>query len=75
MANNKLGMKQGEGIGLAGSERRGRDEIAMGIKERRAAGVQGPGSGTMHIVATSTVVFEFAMEAIEYGELAYRKCE
>jgi 3-phenylpropionate/cinnamic acid dioxygenase small subunit len=37
-------------VGLAASERRGHDEIVQGIKERTAAGVQGPGTDTMHTV-------------------------
>jgi 3-phenylpropionate/cinnamic acid dioxygenase small subunit len=42
-------------VGLAASERRGHDEIRRGITERTAAGLQGPGSGTMHLVTTSWV--------------------
>jgi ketosteroid isomerase-like protein len=42
-------------IGLAASERRGRDEIARGQRERMAAGHQGPGSNTMHVVTTIAV--------------------
>jgi hypothetical protein len=42
-------------IGLAASERRGHDEIEAGQRERVAAGVQGPGSDTMHVITTSAV--------------------
>lgn len=42
-------------IGLAASERRGHAEIAAGQRERIAAGVQGPGSHTMHVVTTTVV--------------------
>jgi 3-phenylpropionate/cinnamic acid dioxygenase small subunit len=42
-------------IGLAASERRGHEEIAAGQRERVEAGVQGPGSDTMHVITTSAV--------------------
>jgi 3-phenylpropionate/cinnamic acid dioxygenase small subunit len=42
-------------IGLGASERRGHDEIEAGQRERIAAGVQGPGSDTMHVITTSAV--------------------
>jgi len=48
-------MPENPAIGLAASERRGRDEIANGQRERMAAGHQGPGSNTMHVVSTITV--------------------
>jgi uncharacterized protein (TIGR02246 family) len=41
--------------GVAASERRGTEAIAAGVRERRAAGVQGPGSATMHVVTTIAV--------------------
>jgi uncharacterized protein (TIGR02246 family) len=41
--------------GVAASERRGLEAIATGVRERRDAGVQGPGSATMHIVTTIAV--------------------
>ena len=44
--------------GVAASERRGVEEIAAGVRERRAAGVQGPGTGTMHLVTTTDVEIE-----------------
>jgi 3-phenylpropionate/cinnamic acid dioxygenase small subunit len=46
--------------GVAASERRGREEIAAGVRERRAMGVQGPGSDTMHLVTTIAVDVEGA---------------
>ena len=39
-------------VGLAASTRTGRAEIEAGVNERRAAGVQGPGSDTMHVIST-----------------------
>ncbi len=44
-------------VGLAASERRGHEEIAAGARERLAAGVQGPGSATMHTVTTTAIEF------------------
>ena len=45
-------------IGLAGSIRRGHDEIAAGARARIAAGHQGPGSATLHWVGTIAVSFD-----------------
>lgn len=45
-------------IGLAASERHGRDEIAHGQRERIGAGHQGPGSNTMHMINTVSVEFD-----------------
>ena len=41
--------------GVAASEKRGVAEIAAGVRERREAGVQGPGTATMHVVTTTDV--------------------
>ena len=41
--------------GVAASEKRGVEEIGAGVRERRAAGVQGPGTATMHVVTTIAV--------------------
>lgn len=51
-------MPENPGIGLAGSERHGRDEIARGQRERMAAGHQGPGSNTMHVISTVSVAVD-----------------
>jgi 3-phenylpropionate/cinnamic acid dioxygenase small subunit len=48
-------MPANPGLGLPASERHGRDEIATGQRERTAAGVQGEGSNTMHLVTTTLV--------------------
>ncbi|MEY2404389.1 MAG: hypothetical protein QOD38_1940 [Acidimicrobiaceae bacterium] len=45
-------------IGLPASERRGHAEIASGQRERMAAGHQGPGSNTVHMVNTISVRFD-----------------
>ena len=42
-------------VGLDGSRRVGRDDIAAGARDRIAAGLQGAGSGTMHVVSTTAV--------------------
>ena len=44
--------------GVAASEKRGRGEVAAGVRERRDAGIQGPGSNTMHLVTTIAVDVE-----------------
>jgi 3-phenylpropionate/cinnamic acid dioxygenase small subunit len=44
--------------GLQPCVRSGVDEIAAGVRERRAAGVQGPGTNTAHVVTTTAVAFE-----------------
>jgi len=45
-------------IGLPASERHGHEEIAAGQRERIAAGHQGPGSNTMHMISTVSVGFD-----------------
>lgn len=48
-------MPDNAATGVAGSVRCGIEEIAAGVHERRTAGVQGPGSNTMHAVGTTRV--------------------
>jgi 3-phenylpropionate/cinnamic acid dioxygenase small subunit len=43
---------------LETQERKGHSEILEGVRERRAAGVQGPGTDTRHVVSTLVVTFE-----------------
>jgi 3-phenylpropionate/cinnamic acid dioxygenase small subunit len=50
-------------IGLAGSVRSGHAEIRAGVEERRAAGFQGPGSASRHMVMTIGVSVESADRA------------
>jgi 3-phenylpropionate/cinnamic acid dioxygenase small subunit len=52
------------GNGLGAQERRGHEEILEGVRERRAAGVQGPGTNTRHAVHTLMVEFESADKAL-----------
>jgi 3-phenylpropionate/cinnamic acid dioxygenase small subunit len=47
-----------DGEGLSTQERKGHQEILEGVRERRAAGIQGPGSDTRHAVSTLVVTFE-----------------
>jgi uncharacterized protein (TIGR02246 family) len=58
-------------IGLEGSERRGRDEIAAGQRERIEAGVQGPGSNTLHAVSTISVRFDGDDAATSHASFSY----
>ena len=44
--------------GLEASERRGRATIEAGVHERRASGVQGPGTNTAHLVTTIAVRYD-----------------
>jgi 3-phenylpropionate/cinnamic acid dioxygenase small subunit len=46
------------GSGLGTQERRGHQEILEGVRERRAAGLQGPGTDTRHGVHSLMVRFE-----------------
>jgi len=49
---------------LKTQERRGHSEILEGIRERRAAGLQGPGTDTRHAVSTLVVTFETSDRAL-----------
>ena len=44
-------------VGVGASRRSGLEAIAAGVRERRAKGLQGPGSATIHVVTTTTVQF------------------
>jgi uncharacterized protein (TIGR02246 family) len=50
--------------GVEASEKAGVDAIAAGVRERRAAGVQGPGTGTAHVVTTIAITTEAADRAV-----------
>ncbi|HXA34680.1 MAG TPA: nuclear transport factor 2 family protein [Acidimicrobiales bacterium] len=43
---------------LAGNELQGRDAILTGARERRAAGTQGPGTNSRHVITTQSVRLE-----------------
>jgi 3-phenylpropionate/cinnamic acid dioxygenase small subunit len=55
---------QSQGAGLSPQVRTGRKEILEGVRERRAAGIQGPGTHTRHAVSTLTVKFETGDRAV-----------
>jgi 3-phenylpropionate/cinnamic acid dioxygenase small subunit len=42
-------------VGVAASRRVGRDAIRTGVEERRAAGFQGPGTNTLHVIGSVAV--------------------
>lgn len=50
-------------VGVPASTRSGRADIEAGVHERRAAGVQGPGSATMHVITTIRIDFVDAEHA------------
>jgi uncharacterized protein (TIGR02246 family) len=49
---------------LPGNERKGRQSILEGARERRMAGTQGPGTNTRHVITTQAVRFEGDDEAV-----------
>jgi 3-phenylpropionate/cinnamic acid dioxygenase small subunit len=50
--------------GVTASERAGVDAIGAGVRERREAGVQGPGTDTAHVVTTTAIRFTGDDEAV-----------
>jgi 3-phenylpropionate/cinnamic acid dioxygenase small subunit len=46
--------------GRAGDERRGHADIRLGVEQRRAAGIQGPGTNTRHVSTTVSVQMDGA---------------
>jgi len=53
-----------DGEVLSAQERKGHQEILEGVRERRAAGIQGPGTNTRHVVSTLVVTFETSDKAL-----------
>jgi 3-phenylpropionate/cinnamic acid dioxygenase small subunit len=51
-------MPDNPSIGMLANERRGHAEIRAGAEERRASGLQGPGTNTRHLLTTTAVHFE-----------------
>lgn len=45
-------------VGLPARELRGREAIVAGIRERRAAGIQGPGARRRHVITTMRVTLD-----------------
>lgn len=56
-------MPASPGVGLAASQLIGRDAIIAGVRERRAAGIQGPGARRRHLITTMHVAFDTADQA------------
>jgi 3-phenylpropionate/cinnamic acid dioxygenase small subunit len=51
-------MPDNPSLGMPASEKRGIGEIRAGAEERRAGGVQGPGTNTRHVLTTTAVFVE-----------------
>ena len=45
-------------VGLEANSRQGHDEIMAGARERRASGLQGPGTDTRHVLTTLAIDVE-----------------
>jgi 3-phenylpropionate/cinnamic acid dioxygenase small subunit len=52
------GMPDNPAVGVAASEKRGHAEILAGAQERRASGLQGPGTDSRHVLTTIAVAVE-----------------
>jgi 3-phenylpropionate/cinnamic acid dioxygenase small subunit len=52
-------------------ERRGKTAIRSGVEERRAAGIQGPGTNTQHVNGTLAIEFESDDRAIGTSYFQY----
>jgi 3-phenylpropionate/cinnamic acid dioxygenase small subunit len=51
-------MPDNPSIGMLANERRGHAEIRAGAEERRASGLQGPGTASRHVLTTTAVNLE-----------------
>jgi len=51
-------MPDNPSLGMPASEKRGIAEIRTGAEERRAGGVQGPGTATRHVLTTTAIFVE-----------------
>jgi len=52
------GMPDNPSVGMVANERRGHAEIRAGAVERRASGLQGPGTNSRHVLTTIAVNVE-----------------
>ena len=52
------GMPDNPSVGMVANERRGHAEIRAGAEERRASGLQGPGTNSRHVLTTIAVNVE-----------------
>jgi 3-phenylpropionate/cinnamic acid dioxygenase small subunit len=64
-------MPDNPSLGVAGSVRTGHTEIRSGVEERRAAGLQGPGSYSRHMVQTIAVRAESVDRATARSYFTY----
>lgn len=64
-------MPSNPAIGLPASERHGHDDIAAGQRERIAAGHQGAGSNTLHMISTISVRFQSDDAAIAHSYFTF----
>src|SRR5215831_1437432 len=51
-------MPENPSMGMPASEKRGIADIRSGAEERRAGGVQGPGTNTRHVLTTTAIDVE-----------------
>jgi 3-phenylpropionate/cinnamic acid dioxygenase small subunit len=49
------GMPDNPAVGMTANEKRGHSEILAGAQERRASGLQGPGTDSRHVLTTIAV--------------------
>ena len=52
------GMPDNPALGIAANQKHGHAEIRSGVEERRAGGIQGPGTRTRHVLTTIAVDVE-----------------
>src|SRR5262245_5345285 len=52
------GMPANPALDLPANQKHGRAEIRAGAEERRASGIQGPGTNTRHVLTTTSVTVE-----------------
>lgn len=58
-------------VGLPASELCGRDAIVAGIRERRAAGIQGPGARNRHLLTSLFVDFDSDDQATAHSAFVF----
>jgi 3-phenylpropionate/cinnamic acid dioxygenase small subunit len=56
-------MPDNPAVGMTANEKRGHAEILEGARERRASGLQGPGTDSRHVLTTVAVTLESANRA------------
>jgi 3-phenylpropionate/cinnamic acid dioxygenase small subunit len=56
-------MPDNPAVGMVANEKRGHAEILEGARERRASGLQGPGSDSRHVLTTIAIAVESDVRA------------